>query len=264
MQSGILRQTPALVTIPAIVNAEKSGSTQALREGSLGRVMGLDNYMSQGIHQHTTGITSASAVKVNGAVTAGATTLAIDGTALVGKLVKGDVLTIDGKNYVVTEDSAAAASNAITGVKVYPALPDIKDNADVTLAGSHTANLGFHPSAFAFVTRPLVNPSGVESYVTSYNGVSLRVVKGYNHAVQEGNPVHGRPVRLQDHVSRVGRPCHGLRWQHDVYCDRQRRERIQFDRRAGGGLGAVRVSNPRSKAEGAAKETGKKANDQRR
>ena len=87
---------------------------------------------------------------------------------------------IDGKNYVVTEDSAAAASNAITGVKVYPAMPDIKDNADVTLAGSHTANLGFHPSAFAFVTRPLVNPSGVESYVTSYNGVSLRVVKGYN------------------------------------------------------------------------------------
>ena len=168
------------MTIPAIVNAEKSGSTQALREGSLGRVMGLDNYMSQGIHQHTTGITSASAVKVNGAVTAGATTLAIDGTALVGKLVKGDVLTIDGKSYVVTEDSAAAASNAITGVKVYPALPDIKDNADVTLAGSHTANLGFHPSAFAFVTRPLVNPSGVESYVTSHNGVSLRVVKGYN------------------------------------------------------------------------------------
>ena len=170
----------SLVTIPAIVNAEKSGSTQALREGSLGRVMGLDNYMSQGIHHHTTGITSASAVKVNGAVTKGATSLDIDGTALVGKLVKGDVLTIDGKNYVVTEDSVAAASNAITGVKVYPALPDIKDNADVTLAGSHTANLGFHPSAFAFVTRPLVNPSGVESYVTSHNGVSLRVVKGYN------------------------------------------------------------------------------------
>lgn len=169
-----------LVTIPAIVNAEKSGSTQALREGSLGRVMGLDNYMSQAVKQHTTGITAATAVKVNGAVTAGATTLAIDGTTLTGKLVKGDVLTIGGKSYVVTEDTAEAASNAIAAVKVYPALPAIADNADVTLVGSHTANLGFHPSAFAFVTRPLVNPSGVESYVTSYNGVSLRVVKGYN------------------------------------------------------------------------------------
>ena len=169
-----------LVTVPAIVNAEKSGSTQALREGSLGRVMGLDNYMSQAVKQHTTGITAATAVKVNGAVTKGATSLAIDGTTLTGKLVKGDVLIIDGKSYAVTEDTAAAASNAIADVKVYPALPEIADNADVTLAGSHTANLGFHPSAFAFVTRPLVNPSGVESYVTSYNGVSLRVVKGYN------------------------------------------------------------------------------------
>ena len=169
-----------LVTIPAIVNAEKSGSTQALREGSLGRVMGLDNYMSQAVKQHNTGITAATAVKVNGAVTAGVTTLAIDGTTLTGKLAKGDVLTIGGKPYVVTDDTAAAASNAIATVKVYPALPEIADNADVTLIVSHTANLGFHPSAFAFVTRPLVKPSGVESYVTSYNGVSLRVVKGYN------------------------------------------------------------------------------------
>ena len=110
----------SLVTIPAIVNAEKSGSTQALREGSLGRVMGLDNYMSQGIHQHTTGITSASAVKVNGAVTAGATTLAIDGTALVGKLVKGDVLTIDGKNYVVTERKLIIAVKCRRKLRIYP------------------------------------------------------------------------------------------------------------------------------------------------
>lgn len=169
-----------LVTIPAIVNAEKSGSTLALREGSLGRVMGLDNYMSQAVKVHTTGITAATAVKVNGAVTAGATALAIDGTTLTGKLVRGDVLTIGGKNYVVTEDTADAASNAIAFVKVYPALSAVADNAEVTLTGSHTANLGFHPSAFAFVTRPLVKPSGVDSYVTSYNGVSLRVVKGYN------------------------------------------------------------------------------------
>lgn len=169
-----------LVTVPAIVNAEKSGSTEALREGSLGRVMGLDNYMSQAVKAHKTGITAATAVKVNGAVTAGATQLAIDGTSLTGKLLRGDLLTISGKTYVVTEDTADAATNAIAVVKVYPALPSIADNTDVTLVGNHTANLGFHPSAFAFVTRPLVNPSGVDSYVTSYNGVSLRVVRGYN------------------------------------------------------------------------------------
>lgn len=167
-------------TIPAIVNAEKSGSTEALRQGSIGHIFGFDNYMSQAVKTHTSAITAKSAVKVNGAVTAGATSLSIDGTTLTGKLIKGDILTIGGKNYVVTADSAEAASNAIANVKVYPALPAIKDNADVTITDSHTANLVFNPFAFAFVTRPLTSPSGVESYVTSYNGISLRVTKGYD------------------------------------------------------------------------------------
>lgn len=167
-------------TIDAIVNAEKSGSTAALREGSIGRVFGLDNYMAQGIKQHTTGITKATDVKVNGKVTAGATSLAIDGTALTGKLVKGDILTIKKNNYVVIEDTADASTNAIASVKVYPALPEIADDTVVALVSGHTANLAFNPMAFAFVTRPLVAPAGVESYVTSYNGITLRVVRGYD------------------------------------------------------------------------------------
>ena len=50
----------------------------------------------------------------------------------------------------------------------------------VTLVSSHTANLAFNPMAFAFVTRPLNTPAGVEAYVTSYNGITLRVVRGYD------------------------------------------------------------------------------------
>ena len=30
------------------------------------------------------------------------------------------------------------------------------------------------------MTRPLAIPAGVEAYVTSYNGISLRVVRGYD------------------------------------------------------------------------------------
>lgn len=172
----------AFSTLDAIVHAEKSGSTAALREGSIGRVMGLDNYMSQSVKKHETGITAAAAVKVNGAVTAGATALNIDGTTLTGKLVKGDLLKVGGKTYTVLEDSAAAASNAIAEVKVYPALPDLSDNAEVVLVGAHTANMVFNPKAFAFVTRPLHNPDGegVSSYVTNFGGISLRVTKGYD------------------------------------------------------------------------------------
>ena len=171
-----------LTQLPALVNAEKSGSVAALREGSLGRVYGIDHYMSQGVWHHTCGLTASTGVKVNGAVSAGATSLSIDGTSLAGKLVRGDVLKIAGASYAVTEDSAQASGNAIAGVKVYPALPDIADDADVTVVASHTANLAFHPMAFAYVTRPLLNPDGqgVMSYVTSYNGISLRVTKGYD------------------------------------------------------------------------------------
>ena len=74
-----------------------------------------------------------------------------------------------------------ATSNAIAEVCISPNLAeDVKDNAEVKLVSSHTANLAFNPMAFAFVTRPLATPSGVESYVTSYNGITLRVVKGYD------------------------------------------------------------------------------------
>lgn len=170
----------AFTALDAIVHAEKSGSVQALREGSIGRVMGMDHYMSQAVCQHQTGITSASAVKLQGAVAAGDDTLSLHGTTLTGNLSKGDLIQIGGKTYAVTQDSAAASGNAIAGIHVAPALPALSDNTDAVLIGSHTANLAFHPLAFAFVTRPLTAPGGVESYVTHYNGVSLRVVRGYD------------------------------------------------------------------------------------
>lgn len=170
----------AFTALEPIVHAEKSGSTLALREGSIGRVMGMENYMSQAVCQHETGITAAQAVKVNGKVSAGSNTLSLTATTLTGKLSKGDLIKIGDHTYTVTADSAAAASNAIANVQVYPALPEIADKTDVTLIGSHTANLAFHPMAFAFVTRPLTAPGGVESYVTHYNGISLRVVRGYD------------------------------------------------------------------------------------
>ncbi|MBR1585049.1 MAG: P22 coat protein [Clostridia bacterium] len=170
----------AFTAIDAIVHAEKSGSNQALREGSIGRVMGMDHYMSQAVKQHKTGITAASGVKVASAVAAGDRKLSLSGASLAGKLVKGDLIRINGATYAVTADTAAAAANAIANVAVTPALPAIAANTEVTLIPSHTANLAFHPMAFAFVTRPLTAPGGVESYVTHYNGISLRVVRGYD------------------------------------------------------------------------------------
>lgn len=168
----------AFSTIPAIVNAEKSGSNNALREGSIGRIMGLDNYMSQDIRQHTAGTLKATSGNITVKTKVeNATTVVLTGTGLSGKLVEGDVITIVGKQYAVM--SEATASGDEIRVSIYPEIT-ANNGTKAEVIGSHTANLAFNPLAFAYVTRPLAAPAGVESYVSNYNGISLRVVRGYD------------------------------------------------------------------------------------
>ena len=178
----------AFQQLPALVNAEKSGTTEALRAGSIGRVFGIDNFMAQGVKSHTAGAltaggTGATGLKVKTAVTTGnevvlESNASASGT-LTGSVKKGDILTIDGKTYAAIAD-ATAASNKIT-VKLDRNIVVAADAA-ASLAGSAAENLVFHRNAFAFVTRPLTVPAGVEAYVTSYNGITLRVVRGYDMA----------------------------------------------------------------------------------
>lgn len=169
--------TSRLKQIPAVVNAEKCGDTTALRTGAIGQVFGVEHYMSQAICQHTAGTLAGTSLSIKNGVE-NADTCVLTASSISGKTLKsGDILTVDGRNYTVTEDAAAASSD-IT-VKVSPAMT-ADAGAAVTVAASHEANLVFHPHAFAFVTRPLSAPAGVESYVTTYNGISLRVVRGYD------------------------------------------------------------------------------------
>ena len=162
-----------LKQIPAVVNAEKCGSTTALRTGSIGQVFGVNHYMSQAVCKHTSGASGNLTPKANSLGT-GTIVFSRTGTET---LNKGDILVISGMGYVVTEN-ASTTSDSIT-VKVN-GNPYVRTTDTVTVIGSHTANLVFHPDAFAFITRPLQTPAGVESYVTTYNGISLRVVRGYD------------------------------------------------------------------------------------
>lgn len=172
--------------IGAIVNAEKSGSTAALRAGSIGNIFGINNYMTQGIKSVasgniTAGGTGATGVKIKTAVTADDDIILVSNASasptLTGTVKAGDILTIDGKNYIAQAD-AAAASNEIA--VALDRNITVSANTAVTVANGGVQNLVFHENAFAFVTRPLAAPAGVESYTTSYNGISLRVVRGYN------------------------------------------------------------------------------------
>lgn len=167
----------AFQQLPALVNAEKAGTTEALRAGAIGRVFGIDNYMAQGIAGYKK--TGAGTVLIDNAAgyTKGTKAIHVDGVTTA--LAVGDRITIGGKGYVVAV--AGALSTADQDITLDHGLEaDVADNAAVTLISDAVQNLVFHRNAFAFVTRPLDTPKGVEAYTTSYNGISLRVVRGYD------------------------------------------------------------------------------------
>ena len=174
--------------IPAIISAEKEGVSEALREGAIGRVFGMDNYMSQAVCRHEVGsaISTGCKLMVDGAAQKGDAYIHIDGGSGSETLEAGDILTIAGVDYAVEKQCVFSGGEGDVyvcgGVKA-----DIADDSEVNCVGSAEAdsyvnNLASHPMAFAYVTRPLLNPDGqgVASYVTSYNGISLRVTKGYD------------------------------------------------------------------------------------
>ena len=176
--------------LDAIVHAEKSGSTQALREGAIGRIQGMDNYMTQNVQTHIAGDYTAKTDVTITAGAAGATSIQLTSASDSGTqtLKKGDIFTLDGAQYVVTADTAAAVSGVIAAVSIYPALPkafNALGSANVTFAdrtaGGHVANMAFIKNACAFVSRPLEPPmGGAQSYSANFEGISLRVTAGYD------------------------------------------------------------------------------------
>jgi len=176
--------TSRLKQIPAVVNAAVCGDTTALRTGSVGQIFGMENYMSQAVVHHTAGsladlsdvTASVKSIAVNDASMV-RLTLQFSAAVDMKEIKRGDVLQIGGENYCVLSNNVAFGN---TMDVVLNRIFNGKAGDAVTIHPSHDANLVFHPHAFAFVTRPLSAPAGVESYVTTYNGISLRVVRGYD------------------------------------------------------------------------------------
>lgn len=170
-----------LVTLEALANASASGSTAALREASMGRVLGFDNYMDQNIKKQVAGAFTAL-TDVTGTGAKGETTITLTSAAKAStaKILKGDVFAIAGQQFVATADATAVAG--VATVNVYPAVKEAMTDQTVSFGKSHVASLAFHKNAFALVTRPLEPPmGGATSYVaTAPNGMSLRVTMGYD------------------------------------------------------------------------------------
>ena len=93
--------TSKLKQVPAIVNAEKCGSTNALRTGAIGRVFGIDNYMSQAVADHAPAYTGTLTLAAD---VTDAEEVTFTASASSGKLQHGDLLKIGGKSYTVKAD----------------------------------------------------------------------------------------------------------------------------------------------------------------
>ena len=178
----------AMMGIEAVVTAEKRGDGgTALREASMGRVMGLDFYGVQGVKSHTAGSQGGqSGLLVNGAVSAGATTMNADAAhASAATLKKGDVFTVAGVSgsFVVTADKTASGS-AFSGIAFSPAAPTggFADNAAITVKDDHVANIAGHPRGLALAVVPLALPMDASgrAAIVSNRGLSIRVVQDYD------------------------------------------------------------------------------------
>lgn len=193
-------------------------NNKSYREGEIGKIGGINTFMSQNAPTFTTGPMGGSPL-VNGGSqntaydTTGANTqtLITDGwtAAAAARVVKGDVFTIANvydvnpvtkatlpilKQFVVVNNGSSDGSGNLTltiapqiitsgafqTVSVAPA-----DNAALTFVGTantnYTNNLFFHKNAFALCTVPMVRPPGaVDCSRQSKNGLSVRVIPFYD------------------------------------------------------------------------------------
>lgn len=166
------------IALDAIAGLDKSGSTGALREASMGRVMGFATYLDQNVAAHTAGGAGTVLVDLVAGYEVGDTAIHLDG--LTSAIKVGDIITVGSNAYVVTV--AGALSTADQDVTIYPALKTaISDGDSVTVTASHSANLAFHRDAFSLVSRPQALPAGAaKAEVISFNGIGARIVYGYD------------------------------------------------------------------------------------
>lgn len=184
----------------------------AYREGSMGMIAGIDNYMTQNVATHTVGADTSGTV--NGSVTAA--TISYDAvkdtnqqtiTVASLDLNPGDVFTIADvfavnpvtkqrlafpKQFTVVSYSSNSLTfapamiwnGAFQNIAVASGVTDLNTKAITavgTAATGYRQNMIFHKNAFALVSVPLVVPPGaVDVSRQTYKGTSVRVIPVYD------------------------------------------------------------------------------------
>jgi len=189
----------------------ESGDIGVKREGEIGRKFGFDIFTDDQVVTHTAG--GSGTPLVNGALSAGVTSVAIDGLSGTDGFVVGDVLTFAGHTQTYTVATAPAASGGAQTVTVSPAIAaTVADNAAITVKASHIVNLAFHRDAFALAMRPLAGETAGDAYGSQIvamtdpqTGLSMRleVYRQYKQVVYELDALWGVELIRPELAARI-------------------------------------------------------------
>lgn len=166
-------------TLTEFTDLSASGSSEALRDATIGKAYTMNTYMSQNVPSssaETAG--TVTALKVTG--TKGEKQFTASRvTPATGKFAVGDKIIVNGYIYTVAE--AVSASSGSATVKVDEKIVETISTAVDAMPIIKEHSLGFHRNGLALVTRELELPAGAaKAAIASANGLAVRVVYGYD------------------------------------------------------------------------------------
>lgn len=189
----------------------ESGDIGVKRDGEIGRKFGFDIFTDDQVLTHTAG--GSGTPLVNGALSAGVSSVVIDGLSGSTGFLVGDILTFAGHTQTYTVATAPAASGGAQTVTISPALAaDVADNAAIAVKASHIVNLAFHRDAFALAMRPLAGETAGEGYGSQIvtmtdpqTGLSMRleVYRQYKQVVYELDALWGVELIRPELATRI-------------------------------------------------------------
>jgi hypothetical protein len=147
-----------------LFKVNEAGTSDFLRRGVIGDVMGLMLHNSYPVTVHTKGGGSAYALNLVAGYSVGSTTFAVDtgsGTILAGDILTNSQSGRDANKYVV--------NTALAGGSLAIGAPGNRvawvDNDTVAVGNSYTPNVAFHRNALHLITRSPAMPAGGDSAV---------------------------------------------------------------------------------------------------
>lgn len=173
-----------LANVTQVLQADQRGDGgTALREASMGRILGIDYYMDQNVGSHTANTLSGYLINNGAGYSAGDTTLTIDTGS--GTIQAGDVFTVAGD----TQQHVVLSTNGSTSVTIEETglAAAVADNAALTFVSNSTSvlNIAGHGDGLTYAVVPLELPAGAAraEYIAD-RGLGLRVVFDYDSSTK--------------------------------------------------------------------------------